>query len=264
MSGTPDWKPGLSARPSSLAGVLALTSTTSVALRSSPSSIDLSGRHEHAPIASQVPKRAICDVADEDKPCNRRVRIRGTPSSGGIFGGDAVTSANTHTILSDQGATRSMMPPVMPMVPQPRSHTGNTVDRGWKTGAYFRHIIRPGLAHRVYEGPPDGTSRVRLGPEEVMVDFARPYKIYALFVNDVYLAVQIKIPEQLYMSGYLKPSMMVWSNVRRGDEWWARLIDPDVARDLQNSQGCEDDEGQQSQSLKIKRLPWKPRIAIVD
>ena len=143
MSGTPDWKPGSRARPSSLAGSLALVHMARVALRASPSSIDLSGRHEHAPIASQVndtqskhvPKRAICDIADEDKPCNRRVRTRG----GSIFGGDAVTRSNSNPNPGEQGATRTMMPPMVPMVPQPRLHTGNTVDRGWQTGAYFRH-----------------------------------------------------------------------------------------------------------------------------
>ena len=272
MSGTPDWKPGSRARPSSLSGRLDLAL---MAPRASPSSIDLSGRHEHAPIASQVsdaqskhvPKRAICDIADEDKPCNRRVRIRGGP----IFGGDAVTGSSSNANpgehvrhLETTGATRTMMPPMMPTVPRPRLHTGNTVDQGWQTGAYFRHIIRPGLAHRVYDGPPDGTQRVRLGPEEIMVDFARPYKIYALFVNDVYLAAQIKIPEQLNMSGFTKPSMMVWSNMRRGNEWWARLIDPELARELQNALSRGSNEEQQSSSLTIRRLPLNPRIAEAD
>jgi len=105
---------------------------------------------------------------------------------------------------------------------------------------------------------------VRLGPEEIMVDFARPYKIYALFVNDVYLAVQIKIPEQLNMSGFTKPSMMVWSNMRRGNEWWARLIDPELARELQNALSRGSNEEQQSSSLTIRRLPLNPRIAEAD
>ncbi len=153
---------------------------------------------------------------------------------------------------------------MVPMVPQPRPHTGNTIDRGWQTGAYFRHIIRPGLAHRVYDGPPDGTPRVRLGPEEIMVDFARPYKIYALFINDVYLAVQIKIPEQLNMSGFISPSMMVWSNMRRGDKWSATLIDAELARELQNAWSRGTHEGQQSSSLTIRRIPLNPRAAEVD
>ena len=251
MAGTPDWKPGLHARPSSLAGSSALVPVTPVTLRASPSSIDMSGRYEHAPISSQVSetqpkhvlKRAICDVDDEDKPCNRRARIRGTPSFGGaIFGGDAR----------------------VPVEPQPRPHTGSTVDPGWKTGAYFRHIIRPGLSHRVYDGPPDGTARVRIAPEEIMVDFARPYQIHALFVNDVYLAAQIKIPKQWMMSGLVKPSTMVWSNIRRGDDWWAKLIDPDVGRELERvlSHEMETDEQQHDNkgSLIIKRLASNTKV----
>ena len=271
MSGTPDWKPGLRARPSSLAGSLALVPVAPVTLRASPSSIDLSGRHEHAPLTSQmgdnqskhVPKRAICDAADEDKPCNRRVRIRGP-----IFGGDATARSSSNQRPDDQVNNRAMVPPMVPVEPHPRPHTGNTVDQGWKTGACFRHIMRPGLAHRVYDGPPDGTARVRLGPEEVMVDFARPYKIYALFINDVYLAVQIKIPEQLNMSGFSNRSRMVWSNMRRGDDWWARLIDPDLSRDLQRTLGREDDTEKQHYSdrgcLAIRRLPLNPRAADAD
>ena len=140
-----------------------------------------------------------------------------------------------------------------------RPLTGNTVDPGWKTGAYFRHILRPGLAHRVYDGPPDGTIRVRLGPEEVMVDFARPYAIHSIFVNDIYLAVQIQIPEQLNMSGFVSPSRRVWCNVRRGDDWWARLIDADLGRELERALDVQDDDDKGG--LTIRRLPQNHRSA---
>ena len=64
---------------------------------------------------------------------------------------------------------------------------------GWCIGAWFKCISRPGLHHRVYEGPPDGTPRVRLGPEEILVDFNRPYRIKALFTNTTFSAVQFKV-----------------------------------------------------------------------
>ena len=123
-------------------------------------------------------------------------------------------------------------------------------ETGWHTGAFFRCIIRPGLHHRVYEGPPDGTPRVRLGPEEINVDFVRPYKIRALFVNDVYLAVQFKVPTVLHMSGFMKPGMLVWTNVRRGNDWWARLVDACMVDAL----GCppEDDDDNDAGLLYIR------------
>ena len=269
MSGTPDWKPGHRARPSSLAGSQVPGAEAQPAFRVSPSSIDMSGRHEHAPIASNVAKRAICDKTEEDKANDRRVRQRGGSIFGGpIFGGNAIGDIALPAASSGSAANRMMLPPAVPAVPQPRSHTGATVDRGWHTGAYFRCIIRPGLAHRVYEGPPDGTQRVRLGPEELHVDFSRPYKIHALFVNDVYLAVQFKVPAVLNMSGFIKPGMLVWTNVRRGDDWWARLIDASLARDLIGASlgplGADSDEEQQFRCLAVRRLELAPSAASVD
>ena len=283
MSGTPDWKPGLRARPSSLAGSTALVPVAPVVLRASPSSIDLSGRHEHAPIASQVGdpqskhvrKRAICDTADEDKQCNRHVRARG----GSIFGGDTMpVPVPSDTPRASPPDSRGPASSVFSMVDIPTPpvaqayglaglgtwQSGRFIDQGWKTGAYFRHIVRPGLAHRVYDGPPDGTPRVRLGPEEVMVDFVRPYKIYALFVNDVYLAAQIKIPEQLNMSGFISPSMYVWSNVRRGDEWWAKLHDAELARELETAFSRGTPDAPQLRNHPLRIIALRPGIAEVE
>jgi len=105
---------------------------------------------------------------------------------------------------------------------------------------------------------------VRLGPEEVMVDFVRPYKIYALFVNDVYLAAQIKIPEQLNMSGFISPSMYVWSNVRRGDEWWARLIDAELARELETAFSRGTPDAPQLRNHPLRIIALRPGIAEVE
>ena len=268
MSGTPDWKPGHRARPSSLAGSQMPEAVGQSTLRVSPSSIDMSGRHERAPIASNVAKRAICDTmarraicdkTEEDKANDRRVRARG----GSIFGGDAEGDIALPEASSGSASNRMMIPPAVPAVPQPRSHAGATFDRGWHIGAYFRCILRPGLAHRVYEGPPDGTPRVRLGPEEINVDFARPYKIRALFINDVYLAVQFKVPSVLHMSGFLKPGMMLWTNVRRGDDWWARLVEPSMANGLGYPPGADSDEEQQFRCMATRRLALVPRSASV-
>jgi len=104
---------------------------------------------------------------------------------------------------------------------------------------------------------------VRLGPEEINVDFARPYKIRALFINDVYLAVQFKVPSVLHMSGFVRPGMILWTNVRRYDDWWARLIEPTLAGALQDPPGVDSDEEQQFRCLATRRLALVPRSAPV-
>ena len=130
-------------------------------------------------------------------------------------------------------------------------------DSGWKVGAYFRHINRPRLSHRVYDGPPDGTMRDRIGPENLVVDFDRPYKIVALFVNDLYFSVQFKVPGGLTTSGWKSRSRVVWGNMRRGNDWWATLVQPDPIY-IQDQEADEDDPPYRSGHGAETRAPWAP------
>ena len=129
---------------------------------------------------------------------------------------------------------------------------GGMFEPGWHIGAFFWCILRPGFHNRVYEGPPDGTPRVRLGPEEINIDFTRPYKIRALFCNHTFSAVQFKAPGALTMDGFVKPGMMVWTNVRRGHDWWAKLIHASLTLDLPPD---EDDAEEGSSILQDVRRP---------
>ena len=95
---------------------------------------------------------------------------------------------------------------------------------GWHIGAHFRCHVKRGFHHRVYEGPLDGTPRVRLGPEEITVDFSTAFRIKALFCNETFSAVQFKAQKTLE-DGSTR-SMKFWTNVRRGGEWWADIVHP--------------------------------------
>ena len=145
-----------------------------------------------------------------------------------------------------------------PFAPSPQAMwPGGMFKPGWHIGAYFRCIIRRGLHHRVYEGPPDGTPRVRLGPEEITVDFTKTYRIRALFCNTTYSAVQFKVPETL--SGVQRPSMMVWINVRRRNDWWADLVHASLGKPVP-----ADDDGRIGESIVVtpsRRSISSPRFA---
>ena len=117
---------------------------------------------------------------------------------------------------------------------------------GWTIGAQFK--LKHNTHHRVYEGPPDGTPRVRLGPEEVFVDFNRIYRVTGIYANALYTAVSFKVPslddvkanagkakgandpdddeDDVYK---IKPPgslpTTVWTNIRRDEVWWAKLVD---------------------------------------
>ena len=117
--------------------------------------------------------------------------------------------------------------------------TANLFRPGWKIGAFFSCIDRPGLAHRIYEGPPDGTPRVRLGPDAVPVDFSRPYQIKAMFANEVFSAVQFNVP-QTHADGSTS-NVKVWKNVCRRNDRWAEIIDSGASWGLGNDFPGPDD-----------------------
>ena len=92
----------------------------------------------------------------------------------------------------------------------------------WCIGAYFRFHKKRGFHHRVYEGPPDGTERVRLGPNEITIDFSRTFQVKALFCNETYSAVQFRVKHTLPDGS--TTSQKVWSNIRKGGDWWAEIV----------------------------------------
>jgi hypothetical protein len=97
-------------------------------------------------------------------------------------------------------------------------------------GAFFCCIVRPGLSHSIYKGPPDGFPRVRLGLDEAPVDFSRPYQIKAMFANEAFSAVQFKVPQT--HDDRSTSNVKVWTNVRRRGVWWAEILDSGVGRDF--------------------------------
>ena len=109
---------------------------------------------------------------------------------------------------------------------------------GWTIGAKFE--LKHNTHHRVYEGPPDGTPRVRLGPDEIYVDFDRVYQVTEMYANSLFTAVSFKVPdlddaktsnpdgneENVYeIKPPGSPPTIVWTNVRRKEVWWAKLVD---------------------------------------
>ena len=333
MSGSPDWKPGHSVRPSSASNRKMGTAAPSQT-EISPSSNDMSGRyarkhpigaksqaaifgggianfptinsradlekatHESAVAgraatnagAKHSGKRPISEVTGDESE-NRRVQPRtavfgdevvhlsapplptgvasppGTPFVSGapIFDPAIYGPPEVERISLTPG--RSILPPRQflcgqgpPFVPSPQAMwPGGMFKPGWHIGADFRCIMRQGLHHRVYEGPLDGTPRVRLGPEEITVDFSRPYRIRAMFCNHTFSAVQFKAPKSLMMNGMMKPGMMVWTNVRCGNDWWADLM----LANMDDPLPVEDDEsGEGSVMIKPRRRSISaPRIA---
>ena len=281
MSGSPDWKPGHQVRPSSSASNWKFSNAAQSSVKVSPSSIDMSGRFAR----DQSRKRPLSDITDDD-PDDRRVRPRTA-----IFGGDEkvyIRATPSHTAKTAPPSTpfvspcsifgkpevlklmelgRGQLPPRQfsygggpPFVPEPQAMwPGGMLSPGWHIGAFFRCILRPGLHNRVYEGPPDGTPRVRLGPEEINVDFTRPYKIRALFCNHTFSAVQFKAPAALTMNGFIKPGMMVWTNVRRGHDWWARLVHTSL---IDDPAADDEESGEGSAIIRDVRRPVStPRFA---
>ena len=288
MSGTLDWKPSTlgvqPARPSSAVGFHSRGPSSIHQTRASPSSIDLSGCHEHPPLASIVdhnrfvkdhvllrnlPERAEggnrnggggfkrrypnmtnVDEAEAVQPepeippgleaapatsegCQgpraTKARKQGEHNFGSVetWGGitfDDETRLNfvgPHSTVRPSPSQSTQGPPISV------SETGSLFITGWSVGAFFQHRQRRGFSHRVYDGPPDGTLRHRIGPESLVVDFMRPYKIVALFFNDVYLAAQFRVPAAVMMDGRMQEAKSVWGNMRKGSLWLCELVDPE-------------------------------------
>ena len=242
MSGSPEWKPTFSARPSSVTDRMSNTITPSKA-KMSPSDFYLSGRNVRPkPDSKAAASRSLArhtaepstsgssasDARDRSRtpsgveaiaPLGAPVPFRGTaPSQGSV---PSIAGSARPFNLSTRAVTA---PASIEMWP------GGIFRPGWSVGAWFRCLNRRGLHHRVYEGPPDGTPRVRLGPDEVLVDFTRPYRVKALFCNSTFSAVQFKVTKS--HSDGTTSSLRVWTNVRRDNDWWAEIVDANVGERL--------------------------------
>jgi hypothetical protein len=118
----------------------------------------------------------------------------------------------------------------------------------WTVGALFK--FRNNTCHRVYEGPPDGTPRVRIGQDELFVDFNGTFRVSGIYVNTTFTAVSFKVAgvskddsseselDDIYSD---KPPgtapTTVWTNVRKRDVWWAKVVsasDLDAQQDEPN------------------------------
>ena len=89
----------------------------------------------------------------------------------------------------------------------------------WKIGAKFRCTANPDgsrgrFAHRIYKHPPHGGHRARhILAADLYCDFTKTYTIKAIFVSQQWLAVQFEVDDTL-----------VWTNVRKNNEWWAEIV----------------------------------------
>ena len=108
----------------------------------------------------------------------------------------------------------------------------NPIPKEWSIGIHFKFMHN--TAHRVYEGPPDGTPRVRLSSEELHVDFNKIYQVTGIYADRTWTAVSFEVtterPQTIHtVSSYQydgsEPpayAVTVWTNIRKNQIWWAR------------------------------------------
>ena len=109
----------------------------------------------------------------------------------------------------------------------------NPIPKEWSIGVHFKFLNN--TAHRVYEGPPDGTPRVRLSSEELHIDFDKIYQVKGIYADKMWTAVSFEViptPEDrtkctITSFGYdgsapRDGAVTVWSNVRKNHVWWAK------------------------------------------
>jgi hypothetical protein len=195
-------------------------------IRASPSCIDLSGRYDHDRVRDASIPRSERPITEDYNPewyrPDRHIIYRAERE--GIFGPPAKRPRTGATLSGREARIHLASEPAR----IPDSSILEMFEPGWKIGAFFRCIQRPGFHNRIYDGPPDGTVRTRIGPDEIEINFSRPYKIRALFCNSTYSAVQFKTPPVARDDGSIQSGRLVWTNVRRHNAWWATLIDASV------------------------------------
>ena len=109
----------------------------------------------------------------------------------------------------------------------------NPIPKEWSIGVHFKFSLN--TAHRIYEGPPDGTPRVRLSSEELYVDFDKIYKVKGIYADKTWTAVSFevfptsddRVSSTTASYGYdgAAPNdgaVTVWTNVRKNHLWWAK------------------------------------------
>jgi hypothetical protein len=139
---------------------------------------------------------------------------------------------------NETGDTRLMPPPsTIPCthtrLSQEHACMVNPIPKEWTIGVHFEFMHN--TAHRVYEGPPDGTPRVRLSSEELHIDFNKIYQVTGIYADSTWTAVSFEvIPGQddktlhtvtSYQYDRSTPpggAVTVWTNVRKKHVWWAK------------------------------------------
>ena len=68
------------------------------------------------------------------------------------------------------------------------------------------------FAHRIYNGPPNGTNNRQIPAHEIYIDFSESFRITAVFANAMWTAFEFEVGGQ-----------KVWTNARKGHEWWVAV-----------------------------------------
>ena len=111
------------------------------------------------------------------------------------------------------------------------AHLDLLLPPGWIPGAYFRltagvrrrhdGALRAntthGFVHRIYDGPPDGSHRHHLRSTQVWFDATAAHRITGIYFDQEWTAVQF------CPASDRRPWEKVWTNVRRGNQWWAEI-----------------------------------------
>jgi hypothetical protein len=139
---------------------------------------------------------------------------------------------------NEAGDTRLMPPPsTIPgsqaRLSQENACIINPIPREWSIGVHFKFMHN--TCHRIYEGPPDGTPRVRLSSEELHIDFSKIYQVTGIYADSTWTAVSFEVIPTLddktfhtvtsYRHDGTQPqngAVTVWTNVRKNHIWWAR------------------------------------------
>ena len=144
MSGTPDWKPGCTARPSCSASNRKLGRMAPSSIKVSPSSIDLSGRHG----GDWSGKRSRTHTAEDDRLDRQAASSKRPRTGGSIFGGGTkvyVRSTPSTVAIAPVAPQWTRSHPFAVQVAPQAMCPGGMFEPGWHIGAWFRCNLRPGF-----------------------------------------------------------------------------------------------------------------------
>jgi hypothetical protein len=176
-----------------------------------------------APDKSSVPSPAATG-GDRDASSNSTVPSRAaagtvTPNQKRMNEDESQERIKRKPRSSIEGNERSdtslMPPPSRPSSCVPRTSITDPLPREWTIGVHFKFLHN--CAHRVYEGPPDGTPRVRLSSNELFVDFNKIHRVTGIYADRTWTAVSFEVTPT-DQEGHVT----VWTNVRKDSIWWAK------------------------------------------